>query len=152
MKKTNILRLCVVIMALTTLLTAIMMFPKLMGTITEAPPIILVIQLGFYLRLIPFLIGLYQVWNILVLLKKGHAFSIGVINGLRNIKYCAASILIIYLIGMGILSINDMANIASMINAGEVAFKAGTLLLFSGVFQELIQKAYDIKIENDLTV
>ncbi len=152
MTKTNILKLCIIVMVLTTLAAAVVWFPKSMGIMTETPPVLLVVQAGFYLRLLPFLFGLHQAWKVLRLLGKGQAFSLDVVHALRNIKYCASSVVLIYVIGLLMMSINNMLDLASIMNASEIAFKAGVLALFSAVFQELIQNAYDIKMENDLTV
>ena len=152
MKKTNILKLFILAMAFLTLAGAVVWFPRLMAATAETPPILLVLQGGFFLRLLPLFIGLHQAWKVLNLLEKGNAFSLEVVRALRNIKYCANSVLIMYAIGIAIMAANNMTDFASVINAGEVTFKAGVLSLFSAVFQELIQNAYDIKTENDLTV
>lgn len=109
---------------------------------------------GMYLSIIPFFIGLYQGLKLLGFIDNNLAFSDLSVRSLRNIKYCASIIGVIYLCGVPLLL--PFANIddAPGVLLFGFAFACVPIIvsIFASVLQKLIQNALDIKHENDLTV
>lgn len=103
---------------------------------------------------IPFFIAIYQAFKLLGYVDHNQAFSQSAVNAVRNIKYCA--LIVSVSIVLGILYIRLFANGDDP--AGPTALGILTTLACiviatsAAVFERLLQKAVDIKSENDLTV
>ena len=107
-----------------------------------------------YAGSIPFFVALYQAFKVLKYAGQNKVFSLETVKALRTIKYCALAI-----IGFVVVEeIFIMLNHGSDDAAGGVAI--GVLISFisivvatvAAVFERTLQKAVDIKSENDLTV
>lgn len=107
-----------------------------------------------FIASIPFFVALFQAIKLLGLIDKNKIFSQTAIKAVKNIKYCALTIVgflitaIIYIrvVAQG----NDPAGPTMM---GFIAiFTSIVIATTAGVFQKLLQSAVDIKSENDLTV
>lgn len=107
-----------------------------------------------YLAMLPFFVALYQAYKLLGHIEKNKVFSPVAVSTLRNIKYCAFTL-------AGLTS----ATIPYIIFLGEKDDAPGVVVVWSfgifctvavgvaaGVFQQLLQKAVEMKSENDLTV
>ncbi len=109
-----------------------------------------------YIASIPFFVALYQAFKLLGYIEKDKVFSPISINTLRNIKYCAVSIIGFSLVAA--IYIWIMARSTHEDSAGFIAlemiviFTSVVIATAAGVFQSLLQNAVDIKSENDLTV
>ncbi|MDP3148058.1 MAG: DUF2975 domain-containing protein [Ignavibacteria bacterium] len=107
-----------------------------------------------YIASIPFFTALYQAVKVLGYYGQNKVFSQSAVKALRTIKYCAISI--IGFVAAGEIFI--MLNHGSDDPAGGVFM--GILITFGSVviataaamFERNLQKAVDIKFENDLTV
>jgi len=107
-----------------------------------------------YIASIPFFLALYQVIKLLSYVDKNNIFSQTAIKAVRNIKYCALTI--IGFLAVAIFYIRVMVqgdDPAGPTMMGFVAiFTSVVIATAAGVFQKLLQNAVDIKSENDLTV
>jgi Protein of unknown function (DUF2975) len=107
-----------------------------------------------YIASIPFFVALYQAFKLLGYIDKNKIFSQVSVNTVRNIKYCA--ITIVGFVVIGILFIRFASG--SDDPAGGVAigicitFASVVIATAAAVFERLLQNAVDIKSENDLTV
>lgn len=112
------------------------------------------ILIGMCVSTVPFFLALYQTLKLLGYIDKNKAFSTQSVNALKNIKYCAAIIAVLYAASMpyiyyvadrddapGVLAIGLIIVFASLVIAG-----------FAAVLQMLLKNAIEIKSENDLTV
>ena len=103
---------------------------------------------------IPFFIGLYQGVLLLRYIDKNTAFSEMSVKGIRNIKYCAFTISVLYAAGMPyIIYVADKDDAPGAVVIGLVFIFAPMITsVFAAVLERLLQNAIDIKSENDLTV
>ncbi|EEL51823.1 DUF2975 domain-containing protein [Bacillus mycoides] len=103
---------------------------------------------------IPFFIALYQAFQLLSYIDKNKAFSKLSVRALKNIKYCAITISILYMIGMPFFYfLAEMDDAPGIIVIGLViSFASMVIAVFAAVLQKLLKEAIDIKSENDLTV
>lgn len=112
------------------------------------------IIIGIYLSAIPFFTALYQALRLLSYIDKNKAFSDLSVKALRNIKYCANTISIVYVVIMPfvyILAEKDDAPGAIIMGMVPI-FASMVIAVFAAVLQKLLREAIDIKSENDLTV
>jgi hypothetical protein len=107
-----------------------------------------------YIGSIPFFVAIYQAFKVLGYAGQNKIFSQPAVNALRTIKYCAITII-------GFVAVEEMfimLNHGSDDAAGGVFM--GVLITFGSIviataaamFERILQKAVDIKSENDLTV
>lgn len=163
MKKSPTLALKIVIVVLGLIVLALCIFalPSIWNGVKEEYPqnldvvyAIRLIVVGMYISVIPFYLGLYQGIKLLGFIDTGHAFSEQSVKTLRNIKFCALIIGIIYMSGVPLLypfaDIDDAPGV--LVFGFAIACVPMAVSVFAGVLQKLIQNALDIKSENDLTV
>ncbi|PSL40213.1 Protein of unknown function (DUF2975) [Planomicrobium soli] len=111
------------------------------------------ILIGMYLAMIPFFIALVQTLKLLTYIDKNEAFSELAVKALRNIKYCAIAISIMYVLEMPFLYLLTKVDDAPGILIGLVViFASMVVAVFAAVLQRLLQDAVRIKAENDLIV
>ncbi|MDF2534671.1 MAG: hypothetical protein K0R18_828 [Bacillales bacterium] len=112
------------------------------------------IVIGMYLSVIPFFIALVQAFKLLGYIDKNQAFSALSVNALKNIKFCANTISVLYaLIIPFVFLVADYDDAPGLIIIGMVPiFASMVIAVFAAVLQRLLQEAIDIKSENDLTV
>lgn len=160
MKKSSIIFLQIVILALGIGAIALLLLePRMEGVNAQATtlsqiyfddPFLILVYAGS----IPFFIALYQAIKMLGYAGKNKIFSSEAVKALRTIKYCA-----LVIIGFVVTEeIFIMLNHGSDDAAGGVMM--GVFITFSSIviaaaaamFERILQKAVDIKSENDLTV
>lgn len=107
-----------------------------------------------YIASIPFFTALFQAIKLLGLVDKNRVFSEAAVKAVKYIKYSATSI-IGFLVG-AIFFIRFLAqgdDSAGPIMFGLIAiFTSGVIATAAALLQSLLQKAVDIKSENDLIV
>lgn len=110
--------------------------------------------LGMYLPAVPFFIALQQALKLLRFIGKNKVFSEASVGALKNIKLCAMTICGMFSIGMPyIFFVGDRDDAPGVVALGFIIiFASFVISAAAAVFQELLQKAVDIKSENDLTV
>jgi hypothetical protein len=110
------------------------------------------VLIGLYLTAIPFFFALYQAFIIITFIEKNKAFSGASVRALKYIKYCALTIVLLYLIGI-IYLISQSAGHPGIVLMGLIIiFSSVVISVFTTVLQKLIQNALKIQAENDLTV
>jgi MFS superfamily sulfate permease-like transporter len=112
------------------------------------------ILIGVYATAISFFFALYQALKLLSYIDKNKAFSELSVNALKNIKYCAITISIIYagLIPF-LLPIADADDAPGLVGFPcIIIFASFVIAVFAAVLQKLLKEVIDIKSENDLTV
>lgn len=112
------------------------------------------ILLGLYIPAIPFFFALYQAIQLLNYIDENKAFTDLSIKALKNIKYCAMIISILFAAGMPyIYYVADKDDAPGVVAIGLIIiFASFVIATAAALFQQLFQNAVDIKSENDLTV
>lgn len=112
------------------------------------------ILLGMYVPGIPFYIALYESWKLLTYIDKNKSFSELSVKSLKHIKYCAAVISGLYVLGMPYIfhaaDLDDAPGVVLI--ALIIIFASLVIATFAAVLQKLLQNVIDIKSENELTV
>src|SRR3989344_1581496 len=112
------------------------------------------VMLVMLIAAIPFFYGLYQGLLLLNYIEKGTAFSELSVKAIKNIKYCAFTISVLYAAGMPfIIYVADKDDAPGAVVIGLVFIFAPLITsVFAAVLEKLLQNALDIKSENDLTI
>ncbi|MFA6466595.1 MAG: DUF2975 domain-containing protein [Patescibacteria group bacterium] len=107
-----------------------------------------------YVTAIPFFFALYQSLKLLGHIDKNIAFSELSVKALRNIKYCAIAISVLYVAGMPLLVfVANKDDAPGAVGFGLIFTLASIVVAtLAAVLQRLIQHGLDMKSENDLTV
>lgn len=112
------------------------------------------ILIGVYATAIAYFFALYQTLKLLNYIDKNKAFSELSVKALKNIKYCAISISVIY---SGIIPFlfpiaeaDDAPGLAGIPMI--IVFASIVIAVFAAVLQKLLEEAIDIKSDNDLTI
>ncbi|WLD94186.1 DUF2975 domain-containing protein [Alkalihalobacillus sp. AL-G] len=109
--------------------------------------------IGMYAAMIPFFFALYRTLKLLSYIDKNEAFSELSVKALKNIKYCAITISILYVLEMPFLYLLTTVDDTPGILIGMIViFASMVIAVFAAVLQRLLQEAIDIKAENDLIV
>lgn len=119
------------------------------------PAYILVpLLVGMYAAAIPYFAALYQSLKLLSYIDRNSAFSDLSVKALKNIKYCAIAICILYVAELPFLYLLAQKDDApGIIVIGlVVAFASLVIAMFAAVLQKLLKSAIDMKAENDLTI
>ncbi|KYG25726.1 DUF2975 domain-containing protein [Priestia endophytica] len=155
---TFFLKIAVILMGIPVLALCIFLVPELGNYAAELYPDIAymkyLIFIVLYAAAVPFYIALYQAFKLLSYIDKNKAFSIISVRALKNIKYCAITISILYVVGMPLLYLlAEKDDAPGIILIGLVIiFASMVIAVFAAVLQKLLKEAIDIKSENDLTV
>src|SRR3989344_2047353 len=155
---TLFLKIVVCLMAIGAL-TAMLWLPQIEGRNANSDWLSLYFNYPFlvyvYLGTVPFFIALYQAFLLLTYIEKNRTFTQDSVKVLRNIKYCAITI-ILFLVGAIILIrifAGEQDDPAGPTAIGLVVIFATVVIgTFAAVLQKLFQNALDIKSENDLMV
>ena len=108
-----------------------------------------------YLASLAFFIALYQAFRLLRNIRHNEIFSQRSVNALRKIKYCAVTI-IAFIVGAEayfFIIQRGKEDIAGGVMIGLIIiFVSVIIVAVTAVFERIVQKAVDIKSENDLIV
>ena len=156
MKKgsTIFLRLVVVFLGLVVLALCIFALPSAWKGGSEEFPsasrALFLIMIGLYVTTVPFFIALWQTMKLLGLIDKNNAFSQVSIKALKNIKYCAIAIAILYIGGVPLLLPIAEADDAPglMVFGAVIACAPIVVAAFAAVLQRLLQSGVDLKLDN----
>jgi len=112
------------------------------------------ILIGVYASAITFFFALYQAFKLLNYIDKNKAFSELSVTALKNIKYCAITICVIYSgIIPFIFPVADADDAPGLVAIPLIiVFASIVVAVFAAVLQKLLKEAIEIKSENDLTV
>ncbi|OGL72591.1 hypothetical protein A3C96_02635 [Candidatus Uhrbacteria bacterium RIFCSPHIGHO2_02_FULL_60_10] len=108
-----------------------------------------------YLASIAFFVALYQAFKLLGYIGENKIFSLNSVKALRTIKYCAITLSISIVMAASYIRIfhakdDDPAGFIAI--AILATFTSTVIATAAAVFEKLLQRAVDIKSENDLTV
>ncbi|CAM3981437.1 DUF2975 domain-containing protein [Bacillus luti] len=155
---TLFLKTVVILIGIPVLAMCIFLVPKIGNFAAELYPDIAFIKylvfINLYATAIPFYYALYQAFKLLSYIDKNNAFSELSVSALKNIKYCAMTISVLYVLGMPLFYlIAERDDAPGFIIIGMIMILASMVIaVFAAVLQRLLQDAIDIKSENDLTV
>lgn len=154
--KITFLKLAIIIMAIVVLSLCIFWLPWLARNAAEMNPEYAYLRypvlIGVYITVIPFYIALYQALKLLNYIESKNAFSKLSVSSLKCIKYCAITIIILYVIGLTFLGFQKALHPSITIIILIIIFAAVNIALFIDVLKELLMNALEIKSENELTV
>ncbi|AHV95114.1 DUF2975 domain-containing protein [Paenibacillus sabinae] len=155
-RETLFLKAAVFLIGLPILALCILGLPSIANEAVEHYPAYWVYPLlsVMYASAIPFFIALAQALRLLSYIDKNKAFSELSVKALKNIKYCAITISILYAAGLPLVYlIAEEDDAPGLIVLGMViVFASIVVAVFAAVLQKLLKNAIDIKSENDLTV
>ncbi|MDQ0194043.1 DUF2975 domain-containing protein [Paenibacillus wynnii] len=155
---TLFLKTAVILIGIPVLALCIFLVPAIANYTAELYPDIAYMKylvfIDLYATAIPFYFALYQAFKLLSYIDKNKAFSELSVRVLKNIKYCAFTISILYVVGMPLFYLMaEKDDAPGVILLGMVMiFATIVIAVFAAVLQKLLQEAIDIKAENDLIV
>jgi hypothetical protein len=104
---------------------------------------------------IPFFVALYQAFKLLGYIGRNKVFSPNSVKALRIIKYCAitqSALIVLAALYIRLFHAKDDDPAGFIALAIITTFVSTVVATAAAVFEKLLQKAVDIKSENDLTV
>ncbi len=106
-----------------------------------------------YVASVSFFVALYHAFKVVGYAGQNRVFSQDAVNSLRMIKYCAMAMVGFVAIGeIFILSQQGEDRAGGVFMGLLVAFGSVVMATTAAMFQQILQKAVDLKSENDLTV
>lgn len=157
-RETLFLKAVIILMAIPVLAVCIFVVPPLSSFVAEIIPqwafLQYVFLIAMYLTAVAYFTALYQTLKLLGYIDKNIAFSERSVKALKNIKYCAIAITVLYILCLPIIlymaQVDDAPGLGGI--GMIITFGAIVIAVFAAVLQKLLQNAIDIKSENDLTV
>ena len=155
---TLFLKTAVILMGIPVLAMCIFLVPNIGNFAAELYPEMAYIKylvfINLYATAIPYYFALYQTFKLLNYIDKNNAFSELSVKALKNIKYSALAISVLYVLGMPLFYlVAERDDAPGIIIIGMIIiFASMVIAVFAAVLQRLIKDAIDIKSENDLTV
>ena len=152
----SLFQIGVLFITLCILLLAVFWLPGTAALFAEDAPEYAYLQypllIAIYVTMIPFLCAITEGLRLSRRVAKNEAFSGESVLHLKRIKMCAFVISLLYLIGGLVLSqLVDLAPGIALL--GIIIMLASLMIgLISGILEELLRRALEIKEENDLTV
>ena len=157
-RETLFLKIAVILIGIPVLALCIFLVPSIANWVAEEIPefpyLHYPVLIGVYAAAISFFFALYQALKLLSYIDKNKAFSELSVKALKNIKYCAITISILYagLIPL-LIPIADADDAPGAVGFPIIIiFASSVIAVFAAVLQKLLKQAIDIKSENDLTV
>src|ERR1044071_2490140 len=106
-----------------------------------------------YLGSIPFFMALYQAFKVLGYAGQNKIFSPAAVKALRTIKYCAVTIIGFVAAAEIFIMLHTSDDRAGGVFMGLlITFGSIVIAAAAAMFERILQKAVDIKSENELTV
>ena len=155
---TLFLKTAVILMGIPVLAMCIFLVPNIGNFAAELYPEMAYIKylvfINLYATAIPYYFALYQTFKLLNYIDKNNAFSELSVKALKNIKYSALAISVLYVLGMPLFYlVAERDDAPGIIIIGMIMiFASMVIAVFAAVLQRLLKDAIDIKSENDLTV
>ena len=106
-----------------------------------------------YFASIPFFLALHQAFKVLGYIGENMAFSPATVKALRTIKYCAIAIIGFVGVSVVFMLFGDKDDRpAGVFMRILITFPSVVIAAAAAMFQGILQKAANVKSENDLTV
>lgn len=157
-RETMLLKFAVILIAVPVLVLSGFLLPAIARDASMSSP-----QMAWVLRgimavivasILPFLAALYQAFRLLGYIDTSEAFSDLSVTALKNIKRFAFAISLLYTLALPLFfivgEVDDAPGVILM--AASLIFAPFIIGVFAAVLQKLLQKAIDIKRDNDLTI
>lgn len=161
MKRSSIILLQVVIAFIGLVALALLLWePQVEGRNAQASqfeiyftdPFLMLVYAGS----IPFFVALHRVIQALGCVARNEVFSPGVVRALQTIKYCARAIIgfvVVEELWILVISGSDNDNPGAPILLGLlIVLPSIVVATTAGMFERVLQKAVEMKLESDLTV
>lgn len=154
---TLFLRFVIVLLGTGVLLLCVFALPNLWLGWEEYPLAHISLKLmtiGMYVSAVPFYYALWQAFILLSLIDRNDAFSDASVHALKNIKYAAIAISVIYIAFIPLYYPLAQADDAPGLILFGTAFACAPIAVavFAAILQRLLHSAILFKAENDLTV
>ncbi|TCP21719.1 DUF2975 family protein [Scopulibacillus darangshiensis] len=153
---TLFLKIAVILIGILVLALCIFLVPEIANYAAELDQDIAYMKypvfIFMYAAAIPFYFALYQALRLLSYIDKNIAFSQISVKALKNIKYFAITISILYAAGMPLFYFMAERAPGIILIGLIIIFASLVIAVFAAVLQRLLQEAINIKSENDLTV
>lgn len=153
---TLFLKLAVFLLAVPALILCVVGLPWLVRNPVnpEYAHILYPIVIAVFASVIPYIIALVQAFRLLSFIDQNKAFAEISVKALKNIKYCAITISVLYVLSLPfIYMVAELDDAPGLILIGMgLVFAPLVIAVFAAVLQRLLQEAINIKSENDLTV
>ena len=155
---TLFLKTAVILMGIPVLAMCIFLVPNIGNFAAELYPEMAYIKylvfINLYATAIPYYFALYQTFKLLNYIDKNNAFSELSVKALKNIKYSALAISVLYVLGMPLFYlVAERDDAPGIIIIGMIIICASMVIaVFAAVLQRLLKDAIDVKSENDLAV
>lgn len=106
-----------------------------------------------YLGSIPFFVALYRGFQVLGYAGRNQIFSLPAVNALRTIKLCAITLVGFVVVGeIFILTSSEDDKAGGVFLGVAISFGSIVMATAAAAFEQILQRAVDLKSENDLTV
>jgi hypothetical protein len=106
-----------------------------------------------FIASIPFFVALYQAFKLLGYVGQNKVFSPEAVNALRTMKYCALAIIGFVAVSVIFMISGDRDDRpAGVFMRVLVTFPSIVVATAAAMFEQVLQKAVEMKSENDLTV
>ena len=157
-RETFFLKMALILIGIPILVLCLFLVPKIASFAADLYPnftyIYALVSIDLYATAIPFYFALYQAFKLLTYIDQNKAFSELSVKALRNIKYCAIIISLLYTAGMPLFYLmGEKDDAPGIIVLGMImVFVSMVIAVFAAVLEKLLKNAMDIKSENDLTV
>ncbi len=155
-QRTTLLKGTTLIIGMIVLTLSIFWLPSLASDAARMNPGYAYLQfpvlIGLYVTTIPFFLALSEAWKLLNDIEKKNAFSERAVMSLARIKVYAIAILLLYVLGMLILTFLHALHPGILALGLIIIFATVIFALFASLLQELLRSVMEIKLENDLTV
>lgn len=155
-KETILLKIAIILIAIPILILCIFVLPHIPRELKDdySNFVYMPLLIGSYAAAIPFFFALFQAFKLLSYIDKNNAFSNLSVNSLKNIKYCALVIGLIYGVCLpSFYTIADKEDAPGIMLIGLVfTFAPLVVSVFAAILQKLLKNAINMKLENDLTV
>lgn len=153
---TLFLKLTVLVIGLAVLAACVLGLPSIAheGMVDYSTAVFLPFLILVYASALPFFAALYLAFRLLGYIDKNVAFSELSVSALKQIKYCAFVISILYIaVSPFLYQMAQQEDAPGLLAIGLIIVGASFVIgVFAAVLQMLLQEAIDIKSENDLTV
>lgn len=154
------LKFAIILIAIVALGIGIFVLPDMAAKDAAAHPQLAYQQYPFlayaYILCIAFIVALYQSFKLLIYIDANKGFSELSVRSLRYIKYCAiiiSALMVAGIITLMVLSFEKGEDITGIVMPGLlVTFVSSVAAALVAVLQKHVQKAMEIKSENELTV
>ncbi len=154
--KITLLKSALMGIVLVTLLLCILWLPYMANESVRMFPEVAFLKypmlFGIYATAIPFIYALYEAVRLLNFISRDSAFTEEALYSLKYIKYCAYTIILLYVAGLVMLDYFNALGPGMALLGLVIIFASFVITLFEMVLQQLFRHSISLKQENELTI